>query len=161
MPGSRRRPQLLAPTGPVQRLYAHRVSGRDESVGVPRHEQGEHARQPLQGAGAVLLDQVERHLVVGGAGEHHVTQVAAQVPVVVDLAVAHEVKTAVFGGQGLATAAGVDYGQAPVAEPRRREGDSSLAVRPAVLQAAEHPQPRARVLLPVDPNDAAHADLHP
>ena len=125
----------------VERLLARPVAGRHQRAraGVPQ-DQGEHAVEALDEAGAPLLVGVQGDLDVAAARERVPgrDQLGAQLPVVVDLAVADEVHGAVLGRERLPAPGHVDDGQAAHAEPGPGERHLAVVVGPAVPQRTHH-----------------------
>ena len=107
-------------------------------------------------SGPVLVEQVQRDLVVGGREDLAPLEPHADVLVVVDLAVADQERVGLRGAQGLRAALDVDDRQPPVAEPAPVDLDRAAVVGAAVGDALEHPLELGGVRGSVFGDDPAH-----
>ena len=100
----------------------------------------EHAVEALDAGVAVLLVGVDDGFGVGLGAERwpRASQVAAQLAVVVDLAVEDDPDRAVLVGHRLLAAGAVDDGQAPVAERHPRRVKVAAAVGAAMVEPVGH-----------------------
>ena len=86
----------------------------------------------------MVVDQRERHLVVGVGRKREVGKLLANLLVVVDLAVADQEQAPVLGDQRLLAATDVDDRQAPMPEPVPTDRHDAAVVGTAVSQPLEH-----------------------
>src|SRR5919112_154796 len=82
-------------TGPVQRLDANGVAGRDKRAVLSGDQEREHPEQLREGTGSPLGDQTQRHLVVRAGAHLAVFEGLPDLLVVVYLAVADQIEIAV------------------------------------------------------------------
>ena len=146
----------------VERLLAE-VVARDDQLAAARipEAEREHAAQVLDQALAVAFVERDDQLAVAVGLERvaALLEVLAQLPVVVDLAVADHPDRAVGVQERLPAAFEVDDGQAPVPEDRAVGAVLPFAVRAAMAQRMQHAR-HGRLLGAValdDARDAAHA----
>ena len=125
----------------VKRFLAHPVAGQQKSLFalVPERE-SEHAPKMLDTVVSMLLVEVENHLAIAARLEDvpSVTQLIAQLHVVVDLAVRDEDQRVVLVGQRLRTGREVDDAQPPYRQCDALAGELAGAVRAAVNQCPAH-----------------------
>ena len=121
--------------GIVQRLLAEPVAVDEQTAPavVPQRD-GEHAVQPVDEVGPVLLVRVDDDLRVRRRPEPVALalELRAQVRVVVDLAVVDGPDRAVLVGNRLASVAESDDAEAPVPEPHGPVHVEPVVVRPPV-----------------------------
>ena len=146
----------------VERLDPERVAGEHDRprAGVVDGDR-EHAAQALPQPRAPLLVPVHEHLGVAPRGEPvaRALELAAQLQVVVDLAVLHDDDGAVLVGDRLVAAGQVDDRKPPCGEPDAALDMRALGVRPAVLERRRHAREPLRVHGSArggDSADAAH-----
>ncbi len=121
---------------PVAREQQARVRG----CAPVEHGDREHAHQALGEARAALLVEVRDALGVRARAEDVAAalELAAQLAVVVDLAVAEHGHVAGLVPERLGAARGVDHRQAPEAHAEGRAQEVALVIRAAVGQRAGH-----------------------
>jgi hypothetical protein len=168
-PGGEQRPDLrgerhsAAVGPPVERLDPVGVAGRDEAAParVPESE-GEDPAEPAHALEPVLLVGVHDHLAVGVRREAvpALLQQAAQVELVVDLAVDDGGDLAVLGVERLVAAGDVDDRKPGMGERERSDPPERVPVGTAVAQGLHHslgrvgPRRAGRI---EDCSDPAHA----
>jgi hypothetical protein len=166
------RPQLRAEyegavTGIVmKRLFAHPVAGEQECVflRVPDGKR-EHALEALDAVFAVLLVGVDEDLGIA-AGQKPVApgfELRSEHDEVVDFPVVHRPHRAVFVGDRLVPAHGIDDSKPPRAERNRWIDVEAGVVGAAMTQDVRHPLQRGLSLISSasgeEPGDAAHARI--
>ena len=133
--------QAARRAGVVERLLSRPVPGRHQRARsrVPKR-QGEHAVEALDEGRAPLLVGVHRDLDVAGAreGVSGRDELGAKHPVVVDLAVAHQVDGAVLARERLPAPCYVDDREAAHAESGAGKRHLAGVVGPAVPQRPDH-----------------------
>src|SRR5438552_1613453 len=125
-----------------ERLDPEAVPGEDEPPGraVP-DRQREHAVEPRDAVGPVVLVEMDDRLAVARGREAMAArlELRPELPIVVDLAVAHDPHRAGLVHQRLRAAGHVDDGEPAVSERRLAVDPASLAVRPALREGGRHP----------------------
>ena len=137
--GCARKSALVAAV--IQRLLSEVIARRQQAatLRVPQHER-EHAAQVIEQAIAIALVQRDDDFAVA-VGQEAVAvalELAAQLAVVVDLAVADQPDRAVGVVQRLLSAGQVDDRQPAVSERDERIVIDPFAVRPAMGQRIQH-----------------------
>src|SRR5581483_3926285 len=148
----------------VARLHAEAVARAEQraATAVPDDERP-HAVEALDARLAPLEVRGVQHLGVALAAEAMTfrLQLGAQLDVVVDLAVEHELAAAVRGWERLEAGVGeVDDRESKVAEAHTVVGEDAAPVGAAMLDPVEHRVDARPVRRPVevdDPAEAAHA----
>jgi hypothetical protein len=144
-----------------QRLDAEAVACEHEPAraGVPQRDR-EHAAQPHERPGALRLVEVPDHLGVAARAEAVPArlELAAQLGVVVDLAVLRHGDGALLRGDRLVAVLEVDDGQAARIEHDRPDRRAAVGVGAAMAERVAHRRHGARVGGPRhgDAADAAH-----
>jgi hypothetical protein len=143
----------------VHRLHAARIARQEQTLPrlVPQRQR-EHALQAGKGRRPLLLEGMDHRLRVGAGGEAVTARLepAAELAMVVDLAIADQVHSAVFAGQRLRAVGGAHDGQAVAAQGRGVPGQLAHAVRPAVTQRRAQNREALRVRWAGEAEDAAH-----
>ena len=127
----------------VERLHAEAVARAEEPLprAVPQRERP-HPVEPAHAVVAPLLVRADDHLGVGLRAEPMAAalQLAAQLAVVVDLAVVHQLQRSVVARERLpACVAQVDDREPPEAERDAVVGERAVAVRAPVVERRGHP----------------------
>ena len=144
----------------VERLDAEPVAGEEELglLAVGDRER-EHADEMVDDCRAPLLVAAQDHFGVGVVGDEPVAlrlELAAQLLVVVDLAVEDEREVPVVGEERLVAGGDVDDGEPPHADREVRADVDAGAVGAAVHDRAQHPVEQLGVGAG-EPGDAAHS----
>jgi hypothetical protein len=120
----------------VERLDAERIaSQRHGALGAFVDGDGEHAAKLLGVVGAVAQPQIQRRLAVAVGGERHAGHGGAQLPVIVDLAIADQRRRA--GEQRLVAGDEVDDRQPVMHQSDAADDGVAGAVRATVVQAVD------------------------
>jgi hypothetical protein len=138
--GCKRKPAAVAVN--VERLLAVRIPSQGQRAATEvRDRNGKHPIQPLKASLAQIFVQVKDYFDIAVCPETvpFFNQLATQLHIIVDLAIANDGNRFVFVKDGLLATRHIDDG-----EPRHADGDSatvkiSPTVRAAMAQGIEHP----------------------